>query len=197
MLDSSGMRLVLTYSGPLPPNGNSQEKHNIRKVFHPQLRQQWAIDPALVTIANTVEDAGTGLEMIANTFRQDRFRFIPLVTNKLKLVCSLEIVLFRKEDPGRIVQQGGDIDNRVKTLFDSLSYPIRPNQVQGLVPERDEEPFYCLLEDDSLITGFQIKTERLLEPVGANPDDVRLLITAVICPTTVTGANMGFLGGWL
>ncbi len=32
-------------------------------------------------------------------------------------------------------------------------------------PTPDENPFYCLIEDDKLITGFEVKTERLLKPV--------------------------------
>jgi hypothetical protein len=39
-----GMRFVLTYDGPLPPNntrsGIAQKKHDIRRVFHPQLKRQ-------------------------------------------------------------------------------------------------------------------------------------------------------------
>lgn len=47
------MRFVLTYSGALPPNGNPQEKHQIRKTLLPQLKKQWAIDPILSSIAHS------------------------------------------------------------------------------------------------------------------------------------------------
>jgi hypothetical protein len=46
----------------------------------------------------------------------------------------------------------GDIDNRLKTLFDCLTLPD-PNQgYEAETPAQDELPyFYCLLEDDRLI----------------------------------------------
>jgi hypothetical protein len=191
------MRLVLAYTGLLPPNGNAQEKHRIRKAFHPQLKKQWVIDPALAALANTIENGRNGLDKIADLFQRGTFRFVPLVMKNLSLVCSLEILLLRNEVPGGLVKPGGDIDNRIKTLFDSLSFPNHANQLQGQAADAEENPFYCLLEDDSLITGFQIKTERLLQPLGANPDEISLLLTITVRPTTVTTGNIGFLGGWL
>src|SRR5262249_46346782 len=124
------------------------------------------------------------------------FHFVPLVMREYNLVCYLEIVMLRNEQPGNVLQSGGDIDNRLKTLFDSLSIPVQPNQIGSAAPQSGEDPFYCLLEDDSLVTGFEIKTERLLElPVNAN--DVRLTITATVRPTKVTIDNLSFLGGFL
>ena len=88
------------------------------------------------------------------------------------------------------------MDNRVKTLFDSRSVPANTNQIVGLAPAAGETPFYCLLEDDSLITGFEIRTERLLEPLP-DRNNVRLTISAIVRPTRVDIGNMRFLGGWL
>jgi len=34
------------------------------------------------------------------------------------------------------------------------------------VPQADENPFYCLLQDDALITGFSVATDRLLDCQG-------------------------------
>jgi hypothetical protein len=41
----------------------------------------------------------------------------------------LKITLLRPEEPGAIILQSGDIDNRLKTLFDALSVPAQPNQL--------------------------------------------------------------------
>lgn len=189
------MRLVLTYSGALPPNGNPQEKHRIRTALQPQLKEQWAIDPALNAIARSADNGVTKLDQIATKFARGGFRFVPLVMRDFNLVCNLDILFLRREEPGAVLQTGGDIDNRLKTLFDSLSVP-QVNQLQGAIPQPGEDPFYCLLEDDSLVAGVEIKTERLLDP-PANATDVRLVITATVRPTKVTYQGIGFLGGWL
>jgi len=64
-----------------------------------------------------------------------------------------------------MVGSGGDIDNRVKTILDALRVPAEPNAVpQGDAPRPDEVPFYCVLEDDKLVTALSVQTERLLEP---------------------------------
>jgi len=71
--------------------------------------------------------------------------------------------------------QGGDIDNKLKTLLDAFSVP-QVNQVPAKdCPTTDEQPLFCLLEDDSLITSLEIKTGRLLRP-SRTPADVSLLI---------------------
>ncbi len=194
------MRFVLTYSGALAPNGSPQEKHRIRKALLPLLKRQWDIDPGLNNIAHSGSrdkpGHGTRLDDIARRFTKAGFRFVPLVSKEFSLVCYLQITLLRNEEPGNVLQTGGDIDNRLKTLFDSLSVPVHENQIQNLAPAAGEDPFYCLLEDDSLVSGVEINTERLLEPL-ANPQDVRLTITAIVRPTKVTIESVGFLGGWL
>jgi hypothetical protein len=194
------MRFVLTYSGPLPPDGNGQQKHRIRQALLPQLRQQWEIDPALYGIAHAPsrDNPGNGVmrDDISNRFRKGGFRFLPLVSRSYNLVCNLQITMLRPEEPGNLIKTGGDIDNRLKTLFDSLSVPPHENQLNGLAPVGGEDPFYCLLEDDSLVTGFEIRTERLLEPL-ANATHVRLTLTATVRPTKVTIDNLSFLGGFL
>jgi hypothetical protein len=45
------------------------------------------------------------------------FTFAPLVTEEMSLFAQLEIELLRPEPPGHLLTQGGDIDNRMKTLF--------------------------------------------------------------------------------
>jgi hypothetical protein len=189
------MRFVLTYSGALPSNGSPQQKHRIRTALQPQLKEQWAIDPALNVIARSADNGVTKLDQIGTKFARGGFRFVPLVMREFNLVCNLEIVFLRREEPGAVLQTGGDIDNRLKTLFDSLSIP-QENQLQGATPQLGEDPFYCLLEDDSLVAGVEIRTERLLDS-PANATDVRLVISATVRPTKVTIQSLGFLGGWL
>ncbi len=59
------------------------------------------------------------------------------------------------------IRREGDIDNRLKTLLDSFTMPDQ-NQTPDGSPDTGETPFFCLLEDDKLITGLAVKTDRLL-----------------------------------
>ncbi len=86
----------------------------------------------------------------------------------------MDITMLVPGPPGQIIRRGGDIDNRLKTLLDSFTMPDQ-NQTPDASPDTGETPFFCLLEDDKLITGLGVKTDRLLL-AGADPDDVRLLI---------------------
>jgi hypothetical protein len=110
------MRFVLTYTGPLASNGSPKEKHQIRQALLPQLKRQWDIDPALNNIAHSGgrdrPGQGTRLQDIARRFTKRGFHFVPLVSKEFHLVCHLQITLLRNEEPGNVLQTGGDIDNR-------------------------------------------------------------------------------------
>ena len=92
------------------------------------------------------------------------------------MVCDLEILFLRAEPPGNILQRGGsgggDLDNRMKVLFDGLWLPER-GQVK-LKPDDtpDPSPMYVLVEDDSLITSLKVTADRFLAAGGdADPSD--------------------------
>jgi len=94
------------------------------------------------------------------------------------LVCGLEILFLRRDDPGALIMKGGDIDNRIKTILDSLRIPENCDEVAGYYPMEGETPFFCLLESDSLVTDLNITTDRLLLPVeeGERRNEVILVI---------------------
>ena len=178
------MRLVLHYRGPLKANGNPSEKHELRRIFHKQLKKLWAQKP-LVEIPVWIQPVKD-----PNTYHFLRslgsYTFVPLVTAEVDAVAELEITLLRPEPPGRLITQGGDIDNRLKTLFDALSMPPQSNALPlGAVPAEDELLFFCLLEDDNLITSVSVRTEQLLEPVNDSS-----LVDATIAVTTRVTRNM-------
>jgi hypothetical protein len=82
--------------------------------------------------------------------------------------------------------RSGDLDARMKTLFDALRIPKDLAETGGQGPQDDEDPFYCLLEDDKLIADVSITTDKLLLlPKKRVPDanDVFLVITVKIKPT--------------
>jgi hypothetical protein len=180
----------LLYSGPLHSGGSEnsrKEKHAIRKVVHSQLRQLWSIHPNLreravghggIGLTQETEKAmpsdelfQRGVQEIAANWNRNGFNFLPLVTEKLCLRCSLEI-LFLRRDERNYVLQGGDIDGRIKILFDSLRIPKDKQELPpNTMPESEENPFFCLLEDDSLISEVHIKTGPLLMLPGTSTID--------------------------
>jgi hypothetical protein len=107
------------------------------------------------------------------------------------LTCSLNILFLRKEGPGALVASGGDLDNRIKTLFDGLRMPTLE---EGRAEKADLDPLFCLLEDDALITDVMIRTDRLVSRPGSSSSEVRLIIDVDVYPTHVRTDNSGFLG---
>jgi hypothetical protein len=74
----------------------------------------------------------------------------------------------------------GDIDNRLKTLFDALQIPDANQDYQSNPPAADERPLFCLLENDRLISKVTVETDTLLEDIRDQPydeHDARLVIT--------------------
>jgi hypothetical protein len=90
----------------------------------------------------------------------------------------------------------GDIDNRLKTLLDELRIPEAGENYSARQPAADEDPFFCLLEDDKLITRIAVETDDLLQPLkgksSIDPADSRLVITVKIRPYHFTPYNTYF-----
>jgi hypothetical protein len=204
MAEGGALKFSLKYRGPLASNGNAREKHRIRREFHIQLRELWRTSELLRSVAEKeVEcvDEGTGkthevpnLQWIGMHFVQYPYTFVPLVTRDLRLVCSLDIKFFRRSEPGELVKHGGDIDNRIKTLLDALSVPSKEQVVESVAREDEKPFFYCLVEDDSLISGLCVETEKLILPPVENEGkhDVQLDIEVQVSPTVPTIGNLGF-----
>lgn len=209
------MEFRLLYSGELPGSGNKSRpevKHRLRQSFHPQLRRLWhtnrglkmllkhegetwlrdhpvrLFEPGLMQYTDDEYfDAGTS--GIAERWARNGFKFIPLVTESLTLRCSLDITFLRPEEPHLLIQ-GGDLDGRVKTIFDSLRMPSNPEETGGIGPQHDETPFFCLLEDDKLISEIRVTTdELLLLPMQrqVKPTDVFTVIHVKIKPAAKGG----------
>jgi hypothetical protein len=117
--------------------------------------------------------------------------FRPLVRESYALHCGLKIAFLRREPPGK-VYQGGDIDGRIKTIIDALTMPQHVEQVF----EKSEltDPIYCLLEDDSLVSGFEVQSERLLGDQNSPADFVKLTIEVDVRVRQATIYNQSFLG---
>ena len=97
----------------------------------------------------------------------------------------------RKEEPGSLILQGGDLDNRIKTLFDGLKVPSEDDMKAGS-PDDPSKPFFCLLEQDALIDRFSVTPDRLL--TDGSVHDVHLVIGVTVRVVRVTMENIGFIG---
>jgi hypothetical protein len=203
--------------------GRAKDKHRLRKHFHLQMRELWQQHPELraqskqtyvigKTPPNQVSYPGPGSKVIFpvvggdpsgktwvdhiadSHVRCNGNRFVPLISKAGGFTCSLNILFLRRDDPGGLVESQGDIDNRIKVLFDGLRMPRDVKELGGYPIESDEDPFFCLLEDDSLITSLSVTTDRLVVPmkVEENISDVLLLIHV-----TMVNPSAVFAGGRL
>jgi hypothetical protein len=161
------MKFNLVYRGDLKSNGDAAHKHVIRRVFHRQLSNLWR-DPPLSDLPKFIEidpDKGDALGI-----KRGVFKFVPLISPRLELAASLEILLLRPESAGNVITQAGNIDNRLKTLMDALQIP-KENQIpKGAKPQSNEPFFYCLLEDDHLVTSVDIMTNKLYDTVQSSSE---------------------------
>ena len=175
----------LLYSGDLPASGNrtrgrGEDKHRIRRVLHPQLRRLWTINTNLRKLAVKTKkgawhiDIGNslvptenqrfenGIRTIGKNWNRQGYDFLPLVTEDFTLRCRLDILLLRPGEKKHIYCMG-DIDGQLKTLFDGFRIPKDEEDIgKNDGPQEDEIPFFCLLEDDNLITEVHVVTDQLL-----------------------------------
>lgn len=207
------MEFRLTYAGPLPATqGNEvgsqrslkpQQKHAIRQAFHRQLKWLWEVTPFLKTgersgssaliTESSPDPLPHDIESLAARYNLYGWNFVPLVTEDLNLICGLDILLLRPQVPGELIS-AGDLDNRLKTLFDALRIPVDNEGYSNRAPEDGEKRFFCLLEDDKLITKVSVETDQLLEFAEGTPnaDAVRLVITVRLRPYEMTLDNMQY-----
>ena len=215
------MRFRLIYQGPLSGSGNSSKKadevRDIRDQLHSQLEYLWQSHNSLKKVRKTaiVRKDGQGFYAIKDSpfsverdiekypAREDEIDlsgciyenghcYIPLVRESLSLNCHLDILFLRHEDPGSLVLQGGDLDNRIKTLFDALRKP--DNDIALKYPQK-YNPLYCLLESDTLISGFQVDTDRLLTPpTNGRKNESHLVIEVSVRVLRLGSWNMSLIG---
>jgi hypothetical protein len=207
------MKFTLTYDGELRSNGKPKKKWEMRQQISPQLQELWRVDPVLnqvlrrrliprhgymqIDTHHTLESylaphtsGGTDNMDLCEPIGRGAWKFIPLIRNSLSLRGGLRVTFLRKEAPGR-VYQGGDMDNRLKTLFDALSVP----NLDQVVGEPASDPtVYCLFEDDSLIAGLSVETGRLLTRPDSSEHEVRLIIEVDVRVVQARVYNQLFLG---
>ena len=191
------MEFTLHYRrGPLKAatgrNKRKDHKHDLRRHFHKQLKELWKLPQLSELRDSLIVPEPDAVDTRTLLRRVGQYYFAPLIGSYFHLVASLEIVMLRPEPEGRIFVRSGDIDNRLKTLLDALKVPNETAALPDNVPpSSDETPFFCLLEDDSLITNVDIQTAHWLEPDVQDSDEVVLLLRVRTKPARVTWGNMG------
>jgi hypothetical protein len=102
-----------------------------------------------------------GSDALIKNWARCGYNFWPLVTEEFGLRCALDILFLRPEEPGMLLLSG-DLDGRIKTVFDALRMPNNLAEAGGIGPQTDETPFFCLLQDDKMISEVKIATDQLL-----------------------------------
>jgi len=181
------VRFTLVYQGVLPSAGTSVEKQQIREELHTQLKELWTFAPLADRKRFLEPETGDPLSFSILIERYGHV-WAPLVCDKLCLHADIEVQMLRPELPGGIVTSGGDIDNRLKTLFDALSVPQQRQQMTDTARlSSTTDPTFTLLEDDKLITRIVVVADRWFSAPA--PDHVRLTMQVILRAHRVIYAN--------
>ena len=187
------MQFRLHYRGSLKTSKKKRKEaiQALRREFHCQLAELWGLEPLAGHKAFWAYHREAGITDIREVVGP--FTFVPVITTKIYLLASLEILLLRPAPPGALIGHGGDLDNRMKTLLDALRIPSVDEIPNGDQPGDGESPFFCLLQDDALVTGLSVTTDRLLVP-GAKPSEVLLVINVRVGASQSVYDNLGIIG---
>lgn len=178
------MKFRLHYRGRLPSNGGKAIKCEIRNALMAQLNTVWEQLPL-----NSKDWLNTKYEFTAikNIAGQ---KFSAIVNKDHFAVAEIDILFLRPEPLTGLVDHGGDIDNRMKTLLDALSIP-NAKQLSSRYPHTEFDGIsHCLLEDDKLISRLNIEVDRLLDP--QDPKEVLLVLSVRIRRTKAVLENLNF-----
>ena len=185
------MHFTLTYDGELPSKARAPEKQRIRQAFHPQLAELWSHRPLSDHLSYRLPTDENG--SISAVIQAGPHTFVALVNAKMCFTAELDILMLRPERPGGIILAGGDIDNRLKTLLDSLRAPSdNPQEYNEITMHSSvDDPIHTLLEDDGLITRISVNTDRLLN--APTPHHMRLVIGVTVNASPLLAGTLGIV----
>ncbi len=162
------MEFTLFYQGEIK-SGNSADithKNEIRLKMHEQLIALKNLPPLNqhVDILNKFQHP----EFFASV---GGFDFFHLVSKHFNMYAELDLNILI---PTSI--NFGDIDNKLKTLFDALRPPQNGEIPANWIPTAGQTPLLCLLEDDDLIYKVHVDTDYLLDPTAAASNQLIVVI---------------------
>ena len=147
--------LTLVYQGPLKSNGKAEHKAALRKQFSLQLRPIYERDVLKDNVREHVEQ--NCVKDVAGA------KFTSLANKVFGLHARIDVTMLSVDNAGIFSAAQGDIDNRLKTLFDALSIP--PESQVSSVKMASPDLTVCLVEDDRLIRDVRVRVGELLLPV--------------------------------
>lgn len=168
------LEFTLRYRGLLPSASQSDPrtkiKQHIRRKLNIQLAELWHMQLTLVRFRDKLaklEFPPNRKELRLGRYHSLKkvgdFWWLPLVSRESYCTCEVSVVFLRHGYPGEVITPSGDLDNRLKTLFDGLRMPQNEAELAGDAPRASGSPLmFCLLEDDGLITKVSIEAKRLL-----------------------------------
>jgi hypothetical protein len=180
------MEFRLIYEGKLKSNADAKEKHRIRKIFHEQFKTLWTLPPLndqpdWIALELTDKTSFTSVKQIEGR------NFASLVCKEMHMYCELSLLILKPD----VKQLFGDIDNKLKTIFDALRCPNSKQEIPKDWEQSDsDDPLICLMDDDSLISKIIVDVDRLLEPEA---DQNVVIINVKIKGTQVTFGNMSLI----
>jgi hypothetical protein len=179
------MKFTLFYNGPLKTNADAHTKHQLRCCFHPQLKRAIEQSPSLLRgqymgqFELFSENQSLSVDGKSFLALAAPHKGSPDTSTVLHASVRLDITMLRAGGIGSLVSNGGDIDNRMKTLLDALTIPDQ-NQAKNVEPtDMPDGAMVCLMSDDKIISDLRIATAQLLD-VDDKSRDVVLLIAVTI-----------------
>jgi hypothetical protein len=166
------LKFTLYYRGPIGSN-KLEHKHAIRRVFHEQLKELWEQHRGLAFLSDPSHRHRHKKEpqISSNNLYGSAYNWLYLIGEAHGISCSLDITFLRRGSPGRIIRHGGDLDNKLKTLIDALKVPTHMEEHPKTPAKDDENPYFCVMQDDQYIDSIKIKSGRLLAPSASSPED--------------------------
>ena len=193
------MRFRLLFEGEIKPRQKARPAHihAIRQSFHPQVARLWDHAPLVGLkdkwLLDRVDPDPTPEQKFFYARIEDMGgrRFSSIVAKDLG--AELDIIFLRQQARGQLIGEGGDIDNRLKTLFDALRMPSKAEVQQlGNFAANDAQPLHCLLRDDAFIHRVNVETDRLLRDAKAR--ELVAIINVTIVVTRVTWDTLSLTG---
>jgi len=185
------MEFCLFYQGKLKSRDGAAGKHMIRAALDAQVRSICNSKICCHIFEPDWQNTRQASELPMFVERNGK-RFWFLISERLAITANLNITILVPHEVARIVNNGGDIDNRIKTLFDALRVPAADSEI----PANDSFDYahggmYCLLEDDKLINRISIRS---YQDHGSSEDDhVRCLIEVETRIIQATWRNLNFV----
>src|ERR1041385_8448280 len=115
------MEFRLTYEGAISANADNFQKWTIRRQLEPQLGRLWNEIP--LSDAKKYRDKNYKPDDCYVGVARHGRTYVPIVSSSLSLYAELDVLFLSSSKTGDLLHTGGDLDNRLKTLFDALTIP--------------------------------------------------------------------------